>query len=210
MQPARAHLHRDADDIVAALRAGQVIALPTETLIGLSCRADETPARARIAALKGIEAPRGFVALIHDVEVLAPLVAPECDPRVLDVLRAVWPAPLSAIVPLASSVPWGVERDGVCTVAVRVPADVTLRAILRAVGVPVLSTSANRSGEAPCRDAAQVIATFGAALDLVVESDATATTLGLPSTLVDATRWPLQVVREGAFDVRRLLAGVAP
>jgi len=208
MQPARAHLHRDVETIAAALRAGQVIALPTETLIGLSCRADDERARARIAALKGIEAPRGFVVLVHEAEVLDPLVAPECDRRALDFLRSVWPAPLSAIVPLASPVPWGSERDGVCTVAVRVPADATLRRILCAVGGPVLSTSANRTGEAPCRDAAEVVSTFGSGLDLVVESDATGS--GLPSTLVDATRWPLQVVREGAFDVRRVLEGVVP
>jgi tRNA A37 threonylcarbamoyladenosine synthetase subunit TsaC/SUA5/YrdC len=83
-----------------------------------------------------------------------------------------------------------------------------LRSLLRAVGVPVLSTSANLSGEAPCRDVSQVRATFGAALDLVVESDATPG--ALPSTLVDATGWPLRVVRDGAFDMRRILAEVAP
>ncbi len=80
----RAHLSRDADTVAAALRAGLVIALPTETLIGLSCRGDDDRARARIAAMKRIEAPRGFVVLVHDVEVHMPLIEPGCDPRVLD------------------------------------------------------------------------------------------------------------------------------
>lgn len=206
MHPARAHLQRDVDAIVLALRAGQVVALPTETLIGLSCRADDERALARIAALKGISAPRGFLALIHDAEVVAPRLTPAADRRPLEFLRSVWPAPLSAILPLASPVAWGVEQDGVFTAAFRVPADPTLLRILRALDVPVLSTSANRTGEPPCRDAAQVTATFEGGVDLVVESDAIAG--DLPSTLVDATRWPLRVVRQGAFDVQRAWEGV--
>ena len=206
MQPAQ--LEQDAGAIAAALRAGSVIALPTETLIGLSCRADDAKARARIAALKGIAAPRGFVALVHDVDVVAAMLAPGGDGRILDFLRAAWPAPLSAIIAVETPVPWGEERDGKHTAALRVPADTALRQVLAAVGVPVLSTSANRTGQPPCSDAAEVIATFGAELDLVVESAPRAPFARRASTLVDATRWPLRVVRPGAFDVERALEAI--
>lgn len=206
----RVDLEQGAGAIAAALRAGEVIALPTETLIGLSCRADDAAAQARITALKGIATARGFVALVHDVEVVAGMLARGCDQRIVDFLRAAWPAPLSAIVAVETPVPWGVERDGMWTAAIRVPADATLRRILAAVGVPVLSTSANRTGEPPCNDAADVIATFGTELDLVVESVQRPQSSGQASTLVDATRWPLRVVRRGAFDVERALEAIAP
>jgi hypothetical protein len=76
---------------------------PTETLIGLSCRADDESARARIVAMKGIEAPRGFIVLVDDFAVLA-LIAPSCDRRT-ELLRGVWRHRCRRS-PLAASVPW--------------------------------------------------------------------------------------------------------
>jgi tRNA A37 threonylcarbamoyladenosine synthetase subunit TsaC/SUA5/YrdC len=122
-------------------------------------------------------------------------------------LRTAWPAPLSAVVRVATPVAWGAMQDGICTAAIRVPSDATLRRIVAAAGGPVLSTSANRTGESPCADATSVIELFADRVDLVVESSRPS--MGQASTLVDATAWPLRVLRAGAFDVDRVRERIA-
>jgi len=191
------------------LRAGDLAAVPTETVYGLSCRGFDGEAVGRLAALKRIDRPRGFVALAADVEMVELRVVAE--PQRLDFLREVWPAALTAVLPVDLPVPWGESRAGSATAAFRVPALPRLRELVRRVGEPLVSTSANRTGQPPLEDAAAIVAEFGAELDIVAvgapeTGPAAGPTVGpRVSTVADFTVWPPRVLRPGQFDLESAL-----
>jgi L-threonylcarbamoyladenylate synthase len=186
--------------VAAALRADAVVALPTETLYGLSCRAQGS-GLARIEALKGIVAPRGFVALAATSDEVERWTRIESRPRRF--LRATWPAALTAVLPVPSPLDWGEARDGLDTAAFRVPAHATLRALLAEVGEPVVSTSANRTGQPPLVEVGAIVEAFGPGLDLAVVDDVGPGTraAGRASTVGDFTVWPPRILRSGEFDL---------
>jgi L-threonylcarbamoyladenylate synthase len=105
---------------------------------------------------------------------------------------------LTIVLPVAEPAPTPVAA-GARSLAVRVPADPALRAIIAAVGAPLYSTSANRAGEPPLGDPAALRAAFGGSVDLVVDDGPV--TAALPSTIVDVTASPPRVVRAGAVSV---------
>lgn len=192
--------------IVAVLRADGVVAIPTETLYGLSCLGLSADAVSRVAALKGIASRRGFVALASSVEMVELWVGRD---RVgFEILRAVWPAPLTAVLPVLRPVPWGERRGDVETAAFRVPAHPRLRSLVAAVGEPLVSTSANRTGDPPLVSARAIADAFGNDLDLVVteRSAPAAAHDRRPSTVADWTVWPPQIIRSGAFDLEAAIA----
>jgi L-threonylcarbamoyladenylate synthase len=194
-------LDADASRIAARLRAGDVLALPTETLYGLSCLASSQSGLARIAAAKRLGAPRAFLVLVDSMPAVEKFLGPLPDARIAAFLRATWPAPLTAILPTRAAFVWGAERDGMPTAAFRVPAHRGLRQLLVMLGEPVVSTSANRTGGAPLGDAASIGREFGSEIDAVVvdASDAADATARGASTLADFTAWPPRVLRPGSF-----------
>jgi L-threonylcarbamoyladenylate synthase len=163
--------------IAAILQRGGVALLPTDTIYGLHAVATDEAAVARIAELKGREENKPFVVIAASAEQLRDFGA-----AVPESLESVWPAPLTAVL-----------RRGEGTVAVRVPDLAWLRALLVRTG-PLVSTSANRSGETPISSirelADEVAAGIDAALDLGVRA-------GKPSTIVDFTGTSPRLVREG-------------
>lgn len=118
-------------EIATLLRSGGVVFMPTDTIYGLHALANETSA-ARIAEIKGRDEEKRFVTIAASIEQLSALGA-----DVPDVLRRIWPAPLTAVM-----------RRGTSTIAARIPDLAWLRALLNQTG-PLISTSANRSGEPP-------------------------------------------------------------
>jgi L-threonylcarbamoyladenylate synthase len=165
------------DDVAATLAGGGVVLLPTDTIYGLHAMVGNEAAVARIAAMKEREASKRFVVIAASVGQLASAGA-----VVPDLLRDIWPAPLTAIVPSAAG-----------TLAVRVPALPWLLRLLQRTG-PLVSTSANRSGEPPivrpdllARDLQQRI---DSALDAGPRD-------GNPSAIVDFTENSPRLIREG-------------
>jgi protein-tyrosine phosphatase len=187
------------------LRQGATVVLPTETLYGLSCVATDAAAVARLAKLKGIDTPRGFVALVARCEMIEPFLAADQDPRAVEFLRRVWPAPLSAILAVRSGLPWSEAGHGQPTAAFRVPAHVALLQLLSTVDAPVVSTSANRTGEPPLGSAAAIAAVFGPEVAAIVlerpPDRPPGRALRRASTLADFTTWPPAVRRAGSFDL---------
>ncbi len=190
------------------LRAGEVLILPTETLYGFSALGLE-PALRRIQALKARPPQRGFLALLERFECLAAFVHPAADARALALLRRVWPAPLTAVLPVREALPWGEALESGPTAAFRVPAHPRLRRLLAKLGAPLVSTSVNKSGAEPLRSAAAIAGVFGSEDDLWLFRDRglekCAEALG--STVADMTVWPPQVLRRGRFDVAAALSG---
>jgi tRNA threonylcarbamoyl adenosine modification protein (Sua5/YciO/YrdC/YwlC family) len=169
------------DDVLAAiaeiLRRGGVVLLPTDTIYGLHAVAADEAAVARIAQLKGRGDDKPFVVIAADADQLRVFGA-----EVPSSLEEVWPAPLTAVL-----------RRGESTVAARVPNLDWLRRLLRLTG-PLVSTSANRSGDRPISSPDNLPADVAAGVDAALDAGVRA---GKPSTIVDFTGAAPRLIREG-------------
>lgn len=165
------------DDLAAVLRAGGVALIPTDTIYGLHAVATDERAIARIAAMKGRGDDKPFVVIASSVDQLRTLGA-----TVPEELSNIWPAPLTAIL----------ARGG-GTIAARIPDLEWLRALLQRTG-PLVSTSANRSGEPPITSPDALAQDLRDALDAVLDQGLRE---GKPSTIVDFTGAKPHLVREG-------------
>lgn len=165
------------DAIAASLMSGQVVLLPTDTIYGLHAVAGNEAAVAKIAAIKGRDEGKRFVVVAASTDQLL-----EYGASIPDVLRSVWPAPLTAVVPHPSG-----------SVAVRVPDLAWLRALLERTG-PLVSTSANRSGEPPIREPSELARELQQQIDSALDAGPCE---GKPSTIVDFTWDEPRFIREG-------------
>jgi L-threonylcarbamoyladenylate synthase len=179
--------HSDLDPIAAALAAGGVLLLPTDTIYGLHGKATDAAAVAKIAEMKGREGEKPFVVLAASLEQVEGLGAVLGD-DVRTLLAAVWPAPVTAIVPLREPI---AASRGASTIAVRVPALDWLRELLVRTG-PLVSTSANRSGEPPIRTPSELARALQEQLAGTVDAGPLT---GEASAIVDFTADPPRVVR---------------
>lgn len=157
------------EQAVTALRAGGVIAYPTEAVFGLGCDPNDEAALARIIAIKGREAHKGFILIAASIMQLQPYLAP-VEPAWAARFETYWPGPVTLIVPCATGIP-SLLSGGRDTVAVRVSDHPLVRRLCNRYGGAIVSTSANRSGEPPCRDTHSVRSTFGEELDAIVDGE---------------------------------------
>lgn len=153
----------------AAIRAGGVVAYPTEGVWGLGCDPRRRTAVERILALKGRPVDKGLILLAASEEQLEPFLAP-LAPAVAARVRACWPGPVTWIARTSADCPrW--LTGGRNTLAVRVTAHPLAAALARAAGTALVSTSANLSGAATARNAVEVRRLFGKVIDTVVEGE---------------------------------------
>ena len=202
---------RRGTDIAAAcavLRAGGLVAFPTETVYGLGAAARDPAAVARIFAAKGRPANHPLIVHLADaVEAPAWAAAWSADARVL--AAAFWPGPLTLIVPVADDVPRAVT-GGAPTIGLRVPAHPTAHALLAAFAGGVAAPSANRFGGTSPTQADHVVADLGDAVDYVL--DGAPCDVGVESTIVDLSGPAPALLRPGAVTRDELAAalGQAP
>ena len=170
--------------------------LPTDTLPGLHCRADAAPALARLQAIKERDPARPLLLLCADEAQAFALAAP-LSAVATAYARRCWPGPFTLVLPRGAAAPAGVCGVG-GTVACRVPAPPALRALVLAAGGPLVSTSANRTGEAPCPTLDAAVALLGDQVDAVLEGwlPESAMPPG-PSALLDLAVWPPRLLRPG-------------
>jgi Putative translation factor (SUA5) len=165
------------DELADILQGGGVALLPTDTIYGLHAIATDERAIARIAAMKGRSDDKPFVTIAASIDQLRALGAVVPEP-----LPSVWPAPLTAIL-----------MAGETTIAARIPDVGWLRALLTRTG-PLISTSANHSGEPPITSPETIDATMQDALDALLDLGPRE---GKPSTIVDFTGSEPRLIREG-------------
>ncbi len=185
-----------------ALRAGELIAFPTETVYGLGANALDAAAVARIFAAKGRPATNPLIVHVADESQVGQVVASWPD----DAKRLAakfWPGPLTIVVPKGVQVPDAVTAGGL-TVAVRCPALPSARAIIAAAGVPVAAPSANRSGELSPTTADHVVKSLAGRVHLVFDGGPCAG--GLESTVVALTSFQPRLLRPGPVTVAQLEA----
>jgi L-threonylcarbamoyladenylate synthase len=187
-------------DLVPALDAllrGGVVACPTETFVGLLADALDPRAVDAVAALKGRPPGLPMALLVPSIEAIG-LVAEPLTGAALELAERFFPGPLTLVVRAREGLsPWLV-REG--TVGVRVPGPSPALALVQAFSGPLTATSANLSGEPAVRSAAELSPALRASV-VTVEGRAPG---GSPSTFVDATRYPMRVLRHGALSITEL------
>lgn len=177
-------LGTDVGGIAAAaemLRAGQLVAFPTETVYGLGADATDGRAVAGIYAAKGRPSFNPLIAHVATVE--AALALGVFDSEAEALARAFWPGPLTLVVPMAAGA--GISdltRAGLDTVGLRVPSHPVAQALLTAAGRPIAAPSANRSGHVSPTTADHVLDDLAGRIDAVV--DGGSTEVGVESTIV--------------------------
>ena len=145
------------------MRAGGVVAYPTEAVWGLGCDPDNPQAVARLLRLKGRSWRKGLILLATEVSQFAPLVEP-LDSGLQARLEATWPGPVTWLVPAGERVPEWI-RGRFDSVALRVTDHLLAAGLSRAFGGPIVSTSANPQGLPPALSRMQVRRYFGRELD---------------------------------------------
>lgn len=165
------------------LRAGGLVAFPTETVYGLGAHALDEAAVARIYAAKGRPAHNPVIVHVADAQAARAVVA-EWTPHAELLARRFWPGPLTLVLPKGADVPASVVA-GLAKVGVRVPAHPLALALLRAARVPVAAPSANRSNEVSPTTARHVVESLEGADVLVL--DGGACSVGIESTVVDVS-----------------------
>lgn len=182
------------------IRAGGLVAFPTETVYGLGANALDSAAVAKVFAAKGRPATNPLIVHVAD-EPQAKHVAAEWPEAARTLTAAFWPGPLTVVVPRHPALPGAVTAGGP-TVAVRCPAHPVARALIREAGVPVAAPSANRSGGLSPTRAAHV------ALDVELVLDGGPCPGGIESTVVDVTGPTVRLLRPGPITVAQLEAVV--
>jgi L-threonylcarbamoyladenylate synthase len=187
--------------IAEAVLRGGVVAFPTDTLYGLGCSLFDVSAVEMLARLKRRDPSLAVISLIPEPDQVYGL-ASEVNETAERLMRQFWPGPLSLIFKAGAIVPVRVRGAG-GTIALRCPKDTLCQRILERIGGPVVSSSANLSGQPPAQTAEDVVRVFGNQLDLVVDGGPR---LGdQPSTLVDVSAPVPRLLRRGVLDVTAAL-----
>jgi L-threonylcarbamoyladenylate synthase len=194
-------------EAVRVLEAGGVVAIPTDTVYGLAVSLSTPGGIERLFAAKSRPPDKAIALLLADAAQAADIG--EINPAAAALANAFWPGGLTLVVPrrtdrsLPASLTGGELAPGaIVTVGLRVPAHDTPRAIARALG-PLPTTSANRSGEPEARDAAEIEALLGSAIELILDGGPAMS--GLPSTVVDCTGVEPRILRVGAIDLAAIV-----
>ncbi len=205
VDPARV-TEADLAEASSALRAGGLVAFPTETVYGLGANALDPAAVARIFARKGRPVDNPVIVHAPDAET-AWRVTTGPTPLALRLADAFWPGPLTLVLTAVEGLPRSVTA-GLPSVAVRVPDHPVALALLRAAGLPIAAPSANRSGRPSPTTAGHVLDDLADEVDVVV--DGGPCRVGVESTVVDARGAVPIVLREGGVprEQLRAVAGV--
>lgn len=186
----------------ALLRAGELVALPTETVYGLGADASNPDAARKIFAAKGRPADHPLIVHLADAEALVDW-AREIPKEAIALARAFWPGPLTLILKKEADVP-AVVTGGQDTVGIRVPDHPVALALLRAFGGGIAAPSANRFGRISPTTAQHVADELGDAVSMIL--DGGPCSVGIESTILDLSRGEPVILRPGMIGVDAIAA----
>ncbi|MBN1465290.1 threonylcarbamoyl-AMP synthase [candidate division KSB1 bacterium] len=187
--------HPSIEYVADILCKGGVIGYPTETIYGMGCNALNVEAVERIYRLKNRDRSKAMILIAGDTVQVSELVIsiPEAAEKLIENF---WPGPLTIVFEASSRLKefaFGKSK----TIGIRIPDSALCLELIKETGFPLVSTSANISGQPASISAEQVANFFGDQLDVIVDGGPSAA--NIPSTVVDITRSPARVVREGAI-----------
>ena len=189
----------------AAVRKGEIVAIPTDALYTLVCDPLNLHTVGRIFSAKGRSTERAVPLLVNGI-VMAEELATELSPRFYLLARRFWPGPLTIIVPGSSRVPLKVTGN-TGRLAIRESTSKVATALLERLNQPLVSTSANISGHPTCSTGIEVFGVMDGRVDLILDGGPTT---GSGATTVDITQPYWRVIKEGAVaekDIAEVLKG---
>jgi L-threonylcarbamoyladenylate synthase len=174
---------------------GEICVLPTDTIYGFHCRADNDILLAQIHQVKGRQESKPFVLLIPNPEYLTHREIP-IPPAARALMNRFWPGPLTLVLPTRERWPDSLSEDGF-SIAVRQPGYPILAQIIDYAGVPLASTSVNLAGREPLQTVEEIVSVFGGQVDCIL--DAGTLPAAKPSTIVTFRTSPPSLLRKGAI-----------
>lgn len=189
----------------AVLRAGGVVAFPTETYYGLAVDPFNRAALTRLFALKRRSSDKPVLLIIDELSQLSGLVA-EIPPVFSILMRKFWPGPLTLVFPGAAALPEMLTGYR-STIGVRISSHPVARKLVRAFGQPITATSANFSGYPAAVTADGVFAQLGPGVDVVIDGGETPG--GQGSTLLGYQEGKVCLLRAGVIPFSRIEAVLA-
>lgn len=185
---------------VSLLRAGELVAFPTDTVYGVGAVFWDSAAVGKLYVAKLRSLDKAIPLLLADPQDLS-LVAGPLSSSALRLARHFWPGALTLVVTRGERVPYDVTAGGE-TVAVRIPDLPLARALIRAVGAPLATTSANLSGREPALNAQEAADQLGGRIAMILDGGACPG--GIASTVVDVTSPEPRVLRAGPITEEQL------
>jgi len=182
------------EEATSILRAGGLVAFPTDTVYGLAGHAYLPEAVEKIYQVKERAKEKAIPLLLADSEQVQE-VASDVPPVAYRLMEAFWPGGLTIVLSKSPRVPDVVTAGGT-TVALRTPDHPFVLALIQALGAPLAATSANVSGHPPATTAREALRELGGRITLIVDGGTCPG--GVPSTVLDLTVSPPRVLREGA------------
>ncbi len=199
---------RALEETIHAVQHGGVVAFPTDTVFGLGASLKHPDALDRIYQIKDRDESKPLPVLLSSLDKLG-MVTDYPDERVLALLRAFWPGPLTVVLPARAGLPAQVvASDG--TVGVRIPNHSIALTLSERAGGALATTSANRSGDAPACSADEIAEGLPGDLDIVLKGGLSP--CGQPSTVVRIDHGSIATIRTGTIrpeEIERVWARLA-
>lgn len=190
----------------ALIRAGRLVAFPTETVYGLGANALDEKAVKHIYEVKQRPATSPMIVHVTSIE-MARSLAREWPESAEKLARAFWPGPLTLVVPKQPSIP-SIVTSGIDTVGLRMPSHPVALAVIRAAGVPVAAPSANRFKGLSPTTAGHVRASLGDRVDMIL--DGGMTQVGIESTVLTLACATPRILRPGMISRKDIEAVIGP
>ena len=190
----------DFREAAELLKAGKLVAFPTETVYGLGGNAYDSTASERIYAAKGRPSDNPLIVHISCFEELKPLVS-EIPDTAKQLADRFWPGPMTLIFNKSDKIPKE-TTGGLDTVAIRMPSHPIANMLIKEAGIPIAAPSANASGRPSTTKAEHVIEDLNGRIDMII--DGGSSDIGLESTIVDLTVTPALILRPGYVTIEML------
>lgn len=177
------------------LKDGGIVAFPTDTVYGLGAIYKDKDAVSKIFEAKGRDEKKPLSILISDISEVE-LLADEISPKAHKLMRRYWPGALTLVFKKKEGIPDNVTA-GKDTIGIRMPSSDVARNIIKAAGMPLATPSANTSGKRSSVTAKDVEEDLDGKIDMLI--DGGACDIGIASTVVDVTKEPFEILREGVI-----------
>ena len=188
------------DAAAAAIKAGRVVAVPSDTLYVLMADPFNLNAISSAFRAKGRELTRSLPILVDSTTMAEDFAAAPLSPRFYLLARRFWPGPLTIILPAAALLPLKVTGN-TGRLAVRQSDSPVANGLIERLGIPVIATSANRSGAPTCRSGIEALGSMDGRIDLILDGGEVD---GLGATTVDITETDWKLIKEGTISSAQL------
>jgi tRNA threonylcarbamoyl adenosine modification protein (Sua5/YciO/YrdC/YwlC family) len=192
---------RLVNSVVAAIRAGALIAYPTDSSYALGCHIGDKQAMDRIRRIRKTDKNHNFTLVCSDLSEISAYA--RVDNWAYRLIKGLTPGPYTFILPATREVPKRLQNPRRRTIGLRVPDHALVRAMLEALGEPIMSSTLSLPGDSrPMTDPHEIAERIGHEVDVVVASGATGIE---PTTVLDLSHGSVEVLREGRGDASGLV-----